>query len=183
MPRLTQIDPTQAQGETKDLFNAVQTKMGAVPNLIRVMGNQPAVLTAYLGNSAALQSGTFDAKTREAIALVTAGFNGCTYCASAHTYIAKSLNVDADESRRYIDGKSNDPKVQAILTFSLRVLETRGKVSDDDLAAARNGGLDDGEIAEVIANVVANIFTNYLNNAARTDIDFPIVDLTTAKAA
>ena len=127
MPRLTQIDPTQAQGETKDLFNAVQTKMGAVPNLIRVMGNQPAVLTAYLGNSAALQSGTFDAKTREAIALVTAGFNGCTYCASAHTYIAKSLNVDADESRRYIDGKSNDPKVQAVLTFSLRVLETPAK--------------------------------------------------------
>lgn len=104
MPRITQVDPAQAQGETKNLFDAVQGKMGAVPNLIRVMGNQPAVLNAYLANSAALQDGTFDAQTREAIALVTAGFNSCGYCASAHTYIAKSLNVDEATSKDHIDG-------------------------------------------------------------------------------
>jgi hypothetical protein len=50
-------------------------------------------------------------------------------------------------------------------------------VSDDDLSAARDAGLSDGEILEVATNVIANLFTNYVNRLAKTDIDFPVVDL------
>ena len=36
-------------------------------------------------------------------------------------------------------------------------------------------GLDDGEIAEVVANVAINILTNYFNNANQTEVDLPKV--------
>jgi alkylhydroperoxidase family enzyme len=62
-------------------------------------------------------------------------------------------------------------------------VETRGFVSDDDIAVVRAAGYDDGGIAEIVANVVANIFTNYINHVADTEIDFPKRDLPIAQAA
>jgi len=54
------------------------------------------------------------------------------------------------------------------------VIEKRGKVSDAELAAARDAGLSEGEVAEIVA---LNTFTNYFNGVARTEIDFPRVPL------
>jgi AhpD family alkylhydroperoxidase len=48
-----------------------------------------------------------------------------------------------------------------------------GLVEDADLAAVREAGYGDAEIAEVVAHVALNIFTNYFNNVAGTTIDFP----------
>jgi alkylhydroperoxidase family enzyme len=48
------------------------------------------------------------------------------------------------------------------------------------VAAVRQAGFSDGEIAEIIANVVLNIFTNYFNIAAGVEIDFPLAPALTA---
>ena len=56
-------------------------------------------------------------------------------------------------------------------------------ITDADIAAARAGGLDDGDITEAVAQVALNTFTNYLNNVAKTDVDFPVVQLTGREAA
>ena len=50
---------------------------------------------------------------------------------------------------------------------------SRGVVEDADIAAVRDAGYGDAEIAEVVAHVALNIFTNYFNNVAGTAIDFP----------
>ncbi|MDD9381160.1 hypothetical protein M8Z33_31825 [Streptomyces sp. ZAF1911] len=54
---------------------------------------------------------------------------------------------------------------------------TKGFVSDADLEAVRAAGYGDGEIGEIIGAVALNIFTNYVNSVARTEVDFPAVDL------
>lgn len=183
MPRIQAVNPTTATGRAKDLLDAVQKKLGAVPNLMRTMANQPAVLDAYLKFGEALGQGSFDAKTREAIALATAGANACDYCASAHTAISKSLKVDPSEIEARLAGRSADLELQAVLDFAKAVIAKRGEVSDSDLAAARGAGYDDGTIVEIVANVTLNILTNYLNHVAQTEIDFPVVDARLAKAA
>ncbi|SMF48182.1 uncharacterized peroxidase-related enzyme [Tistlia consotensis] len=175
MARLSQVDPAAAEGKTKQLLEAVQKKMGATPNITRVMANQPAVLEGYLAFSGAVAGGGFAPKTREAISLAVAGVNGCDYCTAAHSFIAGSLKVPADEIGRHCRGEAADPKVQAILTLSQRILETRGRLADADLAAARAAGLDDAAVTETVANVALNLFTNLINNVAHTDIDFPPV--------
>lgn len=183
MPRLTAIDPATATGEAKELLDGVRKKLGVTPNLIRTLANAPAALKAYLATSETLAGGRFDARSREAIALTVAGANGCEYCASAHTAISKSLKVDPAEIARRLDGHAGDPKLDAALVFARKVVEKRGFVSDDDLAAVRAAGHDDSAIAEIVANVAANILTNYVNHVAETEVDFPRVDLTKAKAA
>jgi len=175
MSRLTQLSDTEASTEAAALFGAIKSKLGIVPNLYRVIGNAPAVLSAALGFNEALGKGSFDQKTREAIALTVAGENACDYCASAHSAISRSLKVDEAEITARLHGKSADPKLNAVLTFAAAVVEKRGRVSDEDLASARNAGLNEGEIVETVGVVVANILTNYINHVADTEIDFPVV--------
>lgn len=183
MPRLTAINPANATGETKELLDGVQKKIGMAPNIFRTMANAPAVLNAYLGFGDALSRGTFDAKSREAIALTVAGASSCNYCASAHTAVSKSLKVDEREIEHRLDGHSSDPKLDAALMFARKIVEKRGFVSDDDVATVRAAGHDDGAITEILANVAGNIFTNYFNHVAQTEIDFPRVDVGQARAA
>lgn len=175
MSRINPVSDAEASPEAAGLFAAIKSKIGAVPNLYRVMANEPAVLAAALGFGDALGKGSFDQKTREAIALAVAGENKCDYCASAHSAISKSLKVDAAEIEARLKGKSADPKLNAILAFAVKVVDTRGLVSDADLAAAKEAGLTQGEIVETVAVTVANILTNYINHVAETEIDFPVV--------
>lgn len=175
MTRLTQISDTQAEPAAAELFGAIKSKIGFVPNLYRVAANQPAALSALLGFGDALGKGAFDAKTREAIALAVAGANQCDYCASAHSAISANLKVDAGEITARLHSRSADPRLQAILTLAKQLVDAKGLVSDANLKAAREAGLTDADIVETIANVVQNIFTNYLNHVAETDIDFPVV--------
>lgn len=176
MARIAQIADENASAPAAELFGAIKSKVGMVPNLYRVVANQPAVLGSFLQFNEGLNGGSFDIKTREAIALAVAGANKCDYCASAHTTISTAmLKVEADDAAGHLRGKSSDPRLQAILTLALAIVETRGSVADADVAAAREAGLSEADIVEVVANVVANIFTNYVNNVAETDIDFPVV--------
>jgi hypothetical protein len=69
--------------------------------------------------------------------------------------------------------KGFDPKSNAVLQLSRDIVDKRGQLSDRDIQLARQAGISDGEIAEVVANVVLNIFTNYFNIVAGTDVDFP----------
>lgn len=175
MSRITPVTDTAATPEQAAIFAAIKSKLGVVPNLYRTAARQPAVLGALLGLGDALGKGSFDAKTREAIALAVAGANDCDYCASAHTAISQSLKVDGAEIEAHRRGRSADARLQAILSLAIAITDKKGFATDADLAAAHEAGLTDADVLEVIGSVVANIFTNYLNHVAQTEIDFPVV--------
>jgi uncharacterized peroxidase-related enzyme len=175
MTRLPQVTDQQAAPAAAELFGALKSKLGFVPNLYRVAGSSPSTLAALLGLGEALGKGSFDAKTREAIALAVAGANSCDYCASAHTAISKSLKIEDAEIVSRLHGKSADKRIGAIIAFAVTLVQKRGFATDADLAAARQAGLSDADIVETIGVTVQNIFTNYINHVAQTDIDFPVV--------
>lgn len=178
MSRLTTVDPAQATGETSELLDATQRTFGVIPNLAKILASSPAALKTWLESIRALAAGQLDPGLRERIALGVAETNGCGYCLSAHTYVAKHVAHLSDqaieESRRL---SSADPKVDAALSFTQAVLDTRGGVSDADVEQVRAAGYSDGEIAEIIAHVALNVLTNYFNKVADTEVDFPRVAL------
>ncbi len=173
MSRIEQINPATATGKAKELLDAVQNKMGLVPNMTRAMANSPSVLEGYLALSGAVAKGALPAKTREQIALTVGQRNECDYCLAAHSAIGKMVGLSGDQIEDSRHGTSVDPKVDAVLRLAGAIVDSRGRVSDGQLSHARNAGLDDAAIAEVVANVALNIFTNYFNHVADTVIDFP----------
>ena len=72
-------------------------------------------------------------------------------------------------------GASNDPKADAAVRFAATIVRNRGHVSDADVVAVRQAGFDDAELVEIVAHVALNTLTNYVNEVARTEIDFPEV--------
>ena len=178
MPRLTTFDPDQATGETRELLDATQRTLHVIPNTAKILASSPAALKTWLESIRALAAGQLDPGLRERIALGVAETNRCEYCLSAHAYVAKHVAHLSDEaieeSRRL---SSADSKIDAALSFTQAVLETRGGVSDAVIAQVRAAGYSDGEIAEIIANVALNVLTNYFNKVAGTELDFPRVAL------
>jgi uncharacterized peroxidase-related enzyme len=183
MSRIAPVDPANADAAVKATLSAVKTKIGMVPNLFSTFARSPAVLNGYLALSDALGAGALTAKQREIVALAVAQANECHYCLSAHTLLGAGAGLSPEAIRKAREGKADDAIDNAVALFARRVVETRGRVSDADLAAARSAGLDDARIVEVIAGVAINVFTNYTNNVAQTDIDFPKVDVALRAAA
>ena len=176
MSRIHTVDPATATGKTKDLLDAVQRSLGVTPNMVRTMATSTSVLQGYLALSGALAGGNLPVALREQIALAVAQSNSCSYCLSAHSYLASHVAGISDdaiaETRRY---RSSDPRTDAVLTFVRDVNERRGDVGDTDIQRLREAGFSDGDIAEVLANVALNVFTNYFNKAVDVEIDFPVV--------
>ena len=156
------------------MFTAVNKKFGVVPNMIRTMGNSPALLEGYLNLSGALDHGTLGAKTNKLIALAVAESNQCNYCLSIHTYLAVNLlKMDSATLRAARSGTANDAKTQAILTFAKALVNKKGLVDDADVNAVKAAGITEGEVGEIVGHVALNTLTNYFNNITQPEIDFP----------
>ncbi|AWI25237.1 carboxymuconolactone decarboxylase family protein [Flavobacterium pallidum] len=176
MTRITALNPDETTGKTKELFNAVNAKLGVIPNMMRTMGNAPALLEGYLSLSGILGKGKLGGKTGELLALAIAESNSCDYCLSAHTFIGTNLvKLDSETITNARHGASSNEKTAAILTFAKTLVNKGGLVNDADVAAVKSAQVSDEEISEIVGHVALNILTNYFNNTANTTIDFPVV--------
>jgi uncharacterized peroxidase-related enzyme len=157
-------------------LRAVEKSLGSVPNLFRLVASSPAALGGYLGLAGALSASKLDAKMQERIALAVAEINGCNYCLSAHTYLGRNVaKLDDAEITANRNGTSIDIKASAAVRFAAEIVHARGHVTDEQLAAVRAAGFGAAEIVEIVLAVALNTFTNYVNEVAKTDIDFPVV--------
>ncbi|MFI4860099.1 MAG: carboxymuconolactone decarboxylase family protein [Phycisphaerales bacterium JB063] len=173
MARIQPLDPSDATGQADELFTAIQSKVGMVPNLYRTLGNAPSVLSGLLALKGELDKGSLSAADKERIALAVGQANGCDYCVAAHTVIGKGAGLSEDETLSARQGEASDPRAQAVLTLAKAVVEREGFVTDAQLADARSAGLDDAVVLEVVGQVILNFFTNFTNHVAETTIDFP----------
>jgi len=168
---------TDAPEKSQGALNAVKAQLGVAPNMFRLIANSPQTLDGYLGLSGALGKGALAPTTRERIALAVAEINACNYCLSAHTYLGKTLTkLDDAEITANRSGASNDPIADAAVRFAAKLVRVRGQVSDADVTAVKAAGYTNAQILEIIAHVALNTFTNYVNEALKTDIDFPVVE-------
>ena len=129
---MTQRIPQNASPDAKalEILEGAKKSLGLVPNLFSTIAQSSAALAFHARGSAELHKTKLSGALREQLALSTAGFNHCDYCASAHTVMGGMRKLDANELALNLSAKSGDPKTQAALTFSRRVLSERGKVTD-----------------------------------------------------
>ncbi len=174
IPATIDAAPSSAQ----PLLHAVRKQLGSAPNLFRLVSLSPAALEGYVGLLGALGRGELSAATGERIALAVAEINGCGYCLSAHAYLGRNVaKLDDAEIDANRDGVSHDPKADAAVRFAAKVTRQRGHVDAKDLQAVRDAGYTDAQMIEIVLHVALNTWTNYINEVAKTDIDFPVVRL------
>jgi uncharacterized peroxidase-related enzyme len=154
-------------------LDAVQSRLGALPNMFRTFAHTPVALDAYLQLAEVAGRGRLGAAQRELIALAVGQANDCGYCVAAHGAIGRKLGLTSEQIGKARAARADDPADAAVLALARRIVEARGHVPTEELDRFKAAGFDDGAILEVLVNVVLNLYTNYTNHLARTDIDFP----------
>lgn len=173
MPRINPVSIDDAPEAARPVMQQVKENFGRVSNIFATLAHSPAALKALMGTFAALGEGSLDGKPHEAIALRIGEIHGCRYCTAAHTAKAKAAGATQEETVAFRKGQSADPKIQAVLTLAEVMVRNRGKLGDEDVRAARDAGVTDAELLEVVAIVACNTFTNYVNALVLTEVDFP----------
>ena len=175
MQRLNSVNPQVAQGRPRELLDTVQQAFGMIPNVAKVMANSPAVLESFLAFSTAMGAVKIGGKLHNQVKLATSETNSCDYCTSILSAVAPAAGLSAADILTGRTGNSTDHRTMAALACAHDVLESRVKVSNQQLAAVLDAGLGDAEIVEIVASVVLGCFTNFLNNLAQTELDVPRV--------
>jgi uncharacterized peroxidase-related enzyme len=170
MTRITALTVDQAPAAARSALQGVEKSLGFIPNAFATLAHSPAALGGYFALAQAMNKSSLSPAEREATALAASEVNGCDYCVAAHSYFGDKAGLNADQLLAARAGTLN-----GVSALARAVTLDRGQLSDEHLATAREAGLDDAKIVDVIAQVALLTLTNYLNNVAKTDIDFPPV--------
>lgn len=175
MPRIPAHTVASAPEESREIAAKLERKMGKLLNIHAGMAHSPVVIAAYHGISQAIAAhGTFDARTKEAIALAVGNQNGCDYCQAAHTLSGRKAGLSDEEIVAVRAGEVDfDPKLAAMTEVARAAASDTGNVPDALWEAAADAGWSETELAEAFAHIAANLFTNYFNHYARTELDLP----------
>lgn len=169
--RIEPLEPSTTEGAVRTILERVERGAGRVPNALGVLANSPAALEAWWAFERALARGTLPARQREQLALLTASTNGCDYCFGLHATAARHLGLDPLDVEGARTAQASDPAALAVLAFARSAMSTCGAVADEDLDRARDAGLGDGQLLEVLAVVAINTFNNMVNRLAGTEPD------------
>ena len=161
-----------ASTESAKLLATAEKAYGFVPNLLGVMAESPATLSAYLTIGQLFDESSFSPAERQVVMLTTNRLNECDYCMGAHSVIARMQKVPADviESIRN-DRPINDQKLEALRVFTTTVVEKRGWLSAADMAAFLAAGYTKAKALEVILGISFKTLSNYVNHVAETPLD------------
>lgn len=172
-----EVPDVDAHEEVRDTMQKLSAKFGKIISSYD-MAHAPLVLGAYgRFQQAITDHGTFDVRTREAIALAVAAVDDCADCEFPHTIGCRAAGWTPDQIRALRTGERirHEEKLTALLAVARQVAENSGDVDADTWCHALQSGWTIDELAELFTHVFANIFTNYLNHYTRADMDGPAV--------
>lgn len=174
MARLTVNTLQTAPEQAKERMEMVQKANGFIPNLIAVLANSPQALEMYQEVGKLNSKSSLTPEEIEVVQITAAAHNGCDFCVAGHTKIG-TLKLKMPENvlnaLRARTTIEDNAKYQALAQFTMQLIDKRGKVSDDELAAIKAAGYSEQNILDVVLGVALATLCNYANNVAQNDIN------------
>lgn len=154
------------------MFDALQGKLGFVPNLYATFALSQNALGTYLALQSAKSS--INAKAREVVNLVVSQYNDCRYCLAAHTALGKMNGfTDAQIIEIRKGTASFDPKFDALARLTRSLVANRGHADAAAMEAFFAAGWTQENLVDVIMTIGDKIISNYLHAATDIPVDFP----------
>jgi alkylhydroperoxidase family enzyme len=174
MEALQPVDVAAATGEAKETFDGIQQRLGAVPNLLRLLGHSPTILRSYLAFNNAF-NGDVSEQLLTLIRVTVAQIAGADYLLSFGHVLGKRAGLNDEQVKAARRGESSDVKTAAVLRFAAKAAREHGRLSEDDLAAVRDAGYTEAELAAIVGYVSLSMFRTYYTLMSQIDIDYPVV--------
>ena len=163
-----------APEDSKPLLEGSEKELGMIPNLHAVMAEAPGLLKAYQDVHGLFADSSLNEDELTVVWQTINVYHSCHYCVPAHTAIAKQMGADDSITQQLKSGETLDnPKLQALRSFTEAMLEKRGQVSSTDLDAFFDAGYGNRQVLEVILGISQKTMSNYTNAVAETPTDEP----------
>ena len=174
MPRLTIAPVTEATGQAAQLFAAIKSAVGMVPNAYAGIGTlSPIALESALHLDGALRKSSLSAKEIEAIKLAVSEKAGCDYCLAAHALMGKKVGLSSQAIQGVRHGlPSGESRLDVLVDFVRQLVGTSGTV-DAAVVERVRAVYSDAQIVDTLLAVTAITFTNLFNRVNDTVLDFP----------
>jgi alkylhydroperoxidase family enzyme len=147
---------------SKPVLEQLQQTFGLIPNIAGAMANSPELIKAFIRLFEQVHAGTFTEAEIQTVLLTNAVTNSCTWAVAFHTMLALKQDVpatDVDAIRAYRVPK--DQRLAALSTLARKLIETRGRVTEQDLKAFAEAGFKRKQTLEILAVIAASTITNY----------------------
>jgi len=155
-------------------LDAVQKKLGFIPNLYAHLAEAPVALEAYKQLGALLEKSSLTPEEQQVVLITVSIENRCEYCVTTHSFIARNM-VKVDGTRvNTIRGQSYlpDKKLNALIDFTRAVVRERGwVVGGQELIEFFAAGYSQQNALEVVLGVTMKTLSNYTNHLTNTPLD------------
>lgn len=176
------VNLSNAPAESKTVLEGVQKKYGMIPNLMGVFANNPEALKAYVSLSGNLSASGLNELEQQVVALTASRENSCAYCMAAHSAISTMSKLDEKIIQQLRAGEAlSDKKLEALRTFTKRVVSAKGNVDGSDTQQFLSAGYSKEHILAVLIGVAMKTLSNYVNHIAETEVDEPFKAFSWAK--
>ena len=124
---------TAPPASREDLETA-EKLFGFIPNLLGVLAAAPIALEAYIILTKLLGDASLSPVEQQVVMLAGSHENGCGYCMAAHSTVAGAVGMPALILEALRGGTVlPDKKLEALRSFVIEVVRSRGRVSDERL--------------------------------------------------
>lgn len=174
MTEFTLHTPESAPESSRPLLQKSLASFGMIPNLHATMAESPSLLDAYQQVHHLFSKSSFDAEELTVVWQTINVEHECHYCVPGHTAVAHMMKVDPklNEALRNEETLSS-PKLEALRTFTLDMLRSRGQVSQQSLETFFAAGYENKHVLDVILGLSQKVMSNYVNHVAKTPVDEP----------
>jgi uncharacterized peroxidase-related enzyme len=168
--RLPVPERDEVPEDVATLLAKAESKLGFVPNVMRVMAFRPTHLMKWFAHYDELMRGEslLSKAQREMIAVVVSAANRCNYCVVSHSAAVRVETGDptlADLLATNYRHAPLDPRDRAMLDFAHKLTVASHEAEEEDLEELRRHGFSDEEIFDIAEVAAMFNFTNRLASA------------------
>ena len=151
-------------------FEKCLEKLGMVPNVIKVVAQNPKKARTFIAtyNELMLGESGLSKLEREMIAVVVSSANRCYYCLVAHGQAVRQISGDPQLGEMMVMNyrvAELDPRQRAMLDFAWKLTVAPFDIGDSDRASLRKVGFSDQDIYDIGDTAAFFNMTNRLAHA------------------
>jgi len=174
MARIEPLKKEEAQGETKEIFEAIKKQFGMVPNLFATIAHYPRALKPIIDLYQAIaKESTIEPNLQELANLEVSRINHCHYCLTHHAQMAKASGIKDEQLKSWKAEKLDEAfsdKEKTVIEYAREVTKDAEDVSDE-LFKRLKSYFSDSEIVNLTLIIgLMNVF-NRFNGALGVELE------------
>ena len=171
--------PTGAREE----LERIQSERGHIHNVYAVMAESPQLLRGHAALWQLFEDASLGEQERRVVLLTASRENRSAYSVALQSENAVRHDVRPEVIEAIRASKPlKDKKLEALRSFTAKVVNSRGQVSEQDIKVFLDAGYSRANVLEIVLAVGMVTLTNYTNLIARTPLDKDLENLAVRRA-